>query len=195
MSASLFKKLSQKYRTPYQVQKMIRSFPYNQGKPETLYSASETWRAKTAHCLEGTFLAAAILEQRGYPPLVLSMNSIDFLDHVVYIFKTPTGWGSIGSSRVEGLHGRQPIFRSARDLLWSYMDAFVDMTGRISGYTTANLDDSQTPWRDSKSNVWKAEEYLNKLRHKPIKTSEKRYRKSFQYYHIHHKQPRQSYWW
>lgn len=164
-----FKKLAKKYKTPRQVQLFIDTFRYN---PENdLKSAEKTILAKNAHCLEGAFVAAAILEQNGYPPLVVSIESIDNLDHVVYVFKHKNKWGSISQSSDPGLRGREPVFRSIRDLVWSYFDSYIDENGRITAYRLAHLDDSKSDWRTSKKNVYKAEKYLIKIKHTKIKSS------------------------
>lgn len=168
---SLFKKLSRRYRTPEQVQRFLREgFPYNFEKDgETLRSAEGALRAGRAHCLEATLVAAAILEHQGYPPIVLDLESGDNLDHVVFVFKTRTGWGSVGRSREPGLHGRAPAFRTLRHLALSYFDPFVDKTGWLTGYGTAHLDDSGADWRFSKKNVWKVEQFLIDLDHQSFK--------------------------
>ena len=174
-------KLSQvvkKYRTPRQVQKFLRSLPYNrdENKP-TLRSANQSLAAGKAHCFEGALLAAAILEQHGYPPLVMSFESLDQLDHVIFVFRYKGRWGAVARSRDEGLHGRAPVFRSMRDLAWSYYEPYIDKTGMIYAYQVAHLDDTKSDWRDSKKNVWKAEKYLLEIKHRPLMSSKKRYKK------------------
>ena len=96
-------------------------------------------RHGTAHCLEAALSAAVILEQHGYPPLVLSFESIDRLDHVIFVYRTATGWGSVARSRDPGLHGRRPVFATPRDLALSYVDPYVDYTGRVTGYAVVDL--------------------------------------------------------
>jgi hypothetical protein len=127
--------------------------------------------------LEAAFIVALILEQHGYPPLVVSIESQDKLDHVIYVFKQKALWGSIGRSRDEGLHGRPPIYRSIRTLVQSYVEPFIDKTGRIVGYQLVNLDDTKTDWRFSKRNLWKAEKYLIDLPHKKLMSSDSKYKK------------------
>ena len=71
-------------RTPTAVQRFLNTLPYNADSSSdklTLRSFRGVVRHQTAHCLEAVLAAAAILEQRGYPPLVLSFESIDQLDH------------------------------------------------------------------------------------------------------------------
>ena len=162
----------------------MRTLPYNREvKGESLRSAFAGWKHGSVHCLEAAFLAAAILEKRGYPPLVMSLESVDRLDHVIYVFKEKSGWGSIARSRDEGLHGRAPVFRSLRELTWSYFDPYVDKSGRIRGYGMANLDDIGVRWRDGTRNLWQAEQHLIHMPHVRIKSSNVRYRKLLAAYH------------
>lgn len=193
---TIAQKLAKKLKTPRQVQKYLRGFPYNREKKgETLLSAEKALRRGKLHCFEAAFAAAAILEQQGYPPLVMSLESKDGLDHVIYVFKEKSGWGSIGRSRDEGLNGRPPRYRSLRDLAWSYYDPYVDNTGKITGYQVAHLDDCKTDWRTSKKNVWKAEKYLIDLKHNSLKSSKARYKKLLQAYLRRGPMPRQKHWW
>ncbi len=104
------------------------------------------------------------------------MDSSDNLNHALFIFKEKTGWGAIGRSRYPGLHGREPRFRSLRDLAWSYVDTFVDATGDLTGYLPVLLDPSDTDWRFSKKNIWKLENYFIYQKHIPLKVNRKRTR-------------------
>lgn len=140
-------------------------------------SAKAALERKTVHCFEAAFLAAALLENHGYPPLVMSFESRDGLDHVIFVYRENKKWGAIARSRDEGLHGRAPVFRSLRDLAWSYYEPYVDKTGEITAYQLANLDDSKSDWRASPRNVWKAERYLLDLPHRKLRASRARYKK------------------
>jgi hypothetical protein len=194
--SAFFKRLSGRYASPRLVQKLLRAFAYNhEEQGETCRSALATWKARKAHCLEAAFLSAAILEHKGYPPLVMSLESEDQLDHVLFVFQQKGLWGSVGRSRDEGLHGRAPRFRSLRDLAWSYVDPYVDKTGRVTGYGLANLDDSKSRWRDSPTFVWKAERHLIDLPHKDLRYSNKRHHLLKARYHRDGQHPRQPFWW
>ena len=96
-------------------------------------------RRRTAHCLEAALTAACILEQHGYPPLLLIFHSADNLDHILYVYRARDGWGSVARSRDPGLHGREPVFRSLRALAMSYYDEYIDFTGRLTAYATFDL--------------------------------------------------------
>lgn len=190
------KNLAKKLKTPYQVQKYLRSLPYNrEEKGETLASAAVALRRGRLHCCEAVLAAAAILEHHGYPPLVLSFESKDGLDHVLFVFRQNGRWGAVGRSRDEGLHGRPPRYRSLRDLVWSYYDPYVDKSGKITAYQVAHLDDTRADWRASKKNVWKVDKYLVGLKHIPLKSSAARYQKLLKDYLRRGPMLRQKHWW
>ena len=160
MNKNIFYKTAQTYSTPLKVQKLIRSFRYNRELTgETLKSAYKALKNKNAHCLEGAIMAAAILEHQGFPPLVMSLESIDDLDHVIYVYQKNKKWGSIACSRDMGLFGRRPVYRNLKDLAMSYYEPYIDKTGCISGYQVVHLDDTKSDWRFSKKNIWKLEKY------------------------------------
>jgi hypothetical protein len=106
---------------------------------------------------------------------VLSFESIDELDHVIFVYQHRGRWGSIGRSRDPGLHGRRAVFATPRALALSYVDAYVDFTGRLTGYTVADLRDiGNYDWRLAEGNVWKVERMLLNLPHRPLRTSDAR---------------------
>jgi len=171
-------------RTPLRVQRWLRSLPYNwERNGETLRSFREVLRRRTAHCLEAALAAACILEQHGYPPLLLSFESQDGLDHVLFLFRVHGRWGAVARSRDPGLHGRKPVFRSPRQLAASYMDAYVDLSGRVTGYAVADLRDLDGyDWRLSARNVRKVEKWLVHYPHHALPMSEARYERALARY-------------
>jgi len=177
-------RLIQRLNTPAKVQRYFGTLGYNrENNGSTLRSFRELIKAKEAHCLEAAVGAAVILEQYGYPPLLLDLESQDLLDHVIFVFKEKGRWGSVARSRDVGLHGRKPVYRSLRDLAWSYFDPFVDFTGRLKGYGLTNLYDlGNYDWRFSPRKMLKIEEHLRALPHKPIHSSDNRYEKLLEKY-------------
>jgi hypothetical protein len=165
-------------RTPSSVQSYLNALPYNQ-EPHgraTLRSFRGVVHTGAAHCLEAALFAAVVLEQHGYPPLVLSFESIDELDHVIFVYRRDRRWGSIARSRDPGLHGRKPVFATPRALALSYFDPYIDFTGRLTGYVVVNLAEvmDDYDWRLSDGNVWKVERVLLDLPHRPIRSSDER---------------------
>jgi hypothetical protein len=156
----------------------LRELPYNwEKKQETLRTLRGVVRHWQAHCLEGALTAATILEQHGYPPRLLDFESQDKLDHVLFLFRRRGCYGTVARSRDAGLHGRKPIFRTIRELVMSYVDPYVDGSGRITGYGVFDLRTLRNcDWRLSPRNVWAVERALIEFPHKKLKTSERRYR-------------------
>jgi hypothetical protein len=165
-------------RTPRAVQNFLNSLPYNNepaAQGETLRSFRGVVRHGAAHCLEAALAAAVILEQHGWPPLVLSFESADGLDHVIFVYRWRGAWGSVARSRDPGLHGRRPVFRTPRALALSYVDPYVDLSGRITAYAVVDLRVmGGYDWRLSDRNVWKVERMLLDYPHRPIRISRAR---------------------
>jgi hypothetical protein len=172
------------HRTPQQVQDYLRSLPYNwEEDGKTLRTFRGVVCHGEANCLEAVLTAAAILDQHGFPPLVLDLESQDRLDHVLFLYRRAGGWGTIAKSRDAGLHGRKPVFRTIRDLVLSYVDPYVDGSGRIVGYGTGNLDELvRVDWRLGERNVWAVERALYRMSHRPFRSSDRRYERMLRRY-------------
>ena len=172
------RRVIRRLRTPAAVQQFLNELPYNTEPPPdpaTLRSFRGVVRHHTAHCLEAAITAAVILEQHGYPPLVMSLESIDELDHVIFVYRRRGRWGSVARSRDPGLHGRRPIFRTLRQLAQTYFDPFIDFTGCLKGFAVVDLRTLDPyDWRLSAGNVWKVERVLLDVPHRPIRYSRKR---------------------
>ena len=174
------RRLIARLRTPAQVQGYLNRLRYNTEEGgETLRGFRGVVEHGTAHCLEAALFAATVLEQHGYPPLVISFESVDLLDHVIYVYRAQGRWGAIARSRDPGLHGRLPVFRTARALAASYMDTYVDFTGRVTGFAVVNLakEMGTYDWRLSSKNVWKVEQMLIDYPHQRLGMSDARYRR------------------
>jgi hypothetical protein len=163
-------------RSPLAVQQWLNGLPYNtETRGETLRSFRGVISTGTAHCLEAALSAAVIMEQHSYPPLVLSFESIDLLDHVIFVYRTSTGWGSVARSRDPGLHGRKPLFATPRALALSYVESYVDFTGGIKAYAVVDLRVmGDYDWRLSEKNVWKVEQMLLDWPHRRLIPSRKK---------------------
>jgi hypothetical protein len=237
------RRLIARLNTPLKVQRYLNALPYNREPPPgraTLRSFRGVVKHHTVHCLEAALFAATVLEQHGYPPLVISFESIDELDHVLFAYQSPKSrvqspeskvqspkskvqspggqspggqspggqspggqspggqspggqslesgvrslesrvggrWGSVARSRDPGLHGRKPVFATPRALATSYLDTYVDLTGRITAFTLVDLRVMGSyDWRLSDKNVWKVERMLLDTPHQPLRMPEARFR-------------------
>jgi hypothetical protein len=191
------RRLIARLNTPSKVQRYLNALRYNTEPPPgraTLRSFRGVVKHHTVHCLEAALFAATVLEQHGYPPLVISFESIDELDHVIFVYQSPKArvqrpggqsqdgkvrrrWGSVARSRDPGLHGRKPVFATPRALAASYLDTYVDLTGRIRAFTLVDLRVMGSyDWRLSNKNVWKVERMLLDTPHQPLRMPEARFR-------------------
>src|SRR6476620_2200369 len=179
------RRLIQRLRTPMAVQRFLNRLPYNtEPGGDTLRSLRQVVRRGTAHCLEAALFAACVMEQHGYPPLLLGLESVDLLDHVIFVYRHRGRWGSVARSRDPRLHGRKPVFRSPRALAESYFDPYIDTTGRVKGYSVVDVGKAMGSydWRFSKRNVWAVENMLLELPSRKIRRSLKRVRSERQRY-------------
>ena len=134
------KQLITTLNTPQKVQANLDKLPYNWEKNgDTILSFREVVAQQKAHCLEAVFFAAAVLEKHGYPPLVLDLESIDYLDHCLFLYQEKGLFGAIGVSRERELYGKKASFSSVKDLVMSYYDDYidyvVDLDKRLITYT------------------------------------------------------------
>jgi hypothetical protein len=171
------RRLIQRCSTPALVQQWLNDLPYN-SEPDgpTQRSFRSVVQRRRAHCLEAALSAAVILEQHGYPPRVLSFESMDGIDHVIFVYQHRGRWGSVARSRDPGLHGRKPVFRTARHLALSYVDPYIDFTGGVTAYAVVDVPGlmGNYDWRFSTRNLWKVENALIDYPHHRIVTSKVR---------------------
>ncbi len=169
------RRLIRRLSSPARVQAFLDALPYNTEPapfPPTLRTFRGVAATRIAHCLEAALTAAVALEQHGFPPLVMSLESIDGLDHVLFIYQARGRWGSIARSRDPGLHGRKPVFRSLRALAQSYFEPFIDTTGCLKAYGAVDLRVlGRYDWRLSRGNVWRVAQLLYDIPHRPIRSS------------------------
>ena len=164
-------------RSPFAVQQYLNGLKYNtESAGPTLRSFRGVVAHKTAQCLEGALSAATILEQHGYPPLLLDLESWDNLDHVLFVYRKRGKWGTVGRSRDPGLHGRKPVFSTLRQLVDSYANPYIDYEGRIIGFGLCDLRDlGGYDWRLSPRNVWKVQRVLIDMPHQKYHMANARY--------------------
>jgi len=172
------RRLIARLNTPAKVQRFLNALPYN-NEPHgraTLRSFRGVMKHGCAHCLEAALLAAVVLEHHGYKPRVLSFESADHLDHVIFVYQRGRRWGSVARSRDPGLHGRKPVFKTPRALALSYADPYVDNTGRVTGYAVVDVakEMGTYDWRHADTNIWKVERMLLDYPHHRLKTSDAR---------------------
>lgn len=129
-------------------------------------------RARNAHCIEGAMLAAAALWVHGERPLLLDLRAVRDYDHVVALFRRRGRWGAISKTNGIGLRGRDPVYRSLRELAMSYFHEYTNRREHKTlrefsvPYDLRRLDPAL--WVSGERNAWAVAETLDALRHFPL---------------------------
>jgi hypothetical protein len=124
-----------KLTSPIAIQAFLDATPYS---TEPIYRAPlRVLRERRAHCFDGAMFAALALARLGHPPRLVDMLPWDDDDHVLAIYKRGPRYGSIAKSNFTGLRGREPVYRSLRELLMSYFEPFFNLARNrtLRGYT------------------------------------------------------------
>ncbi len=178
----IFKRLD----TPAKIQDFINKLPPNyEKKGETCSSPRTTLARGTAHCLEGAYLASAILWFHKKEPLLLDLKSAkkDF-DHVVTLFRQNGRWGAISKTNHAVLRYREPVYKTVRELAMSYFhEYFTNHDGKktLQSYSKPfNLKKYGKSWITTKEDLWDIGAALDDSKHIDIYPSKlaKKFRKA-----------------
>lgn len=112
-------------KSPAGVQKFLHAMPYHLAN--TAWSPRRVLAENTAHCLEGAIFAAAALRVLGYPPLILDLEAVADTDHVIAVYQDRGHWGAVAKSNYTSCHGREPVYRTLRELVMSYFHTYFNM--------------------------------------------------------------------
>jgi hypothetical protein len=126
-----------KVKTPFDVQEFLFTMKYN---------AEERDRAPLnaildgqCHCLDGGFLAAILLWNIGFPPLVLDLVPAPATDddHVLALYQLNGRWGAVAKSNYVMLGFREPVYKNIRELVMSYFEHYINTHREktLRGYT------------------------------------------------------------
>jgi hypothetical protein len=158
-------------KTPEKIQHFIDNLIYN--PMDDALSVRYVLHSGDAHCFEGGLLAAAALEFQGFPPLMVSFMAHNDDDHVITVYKSRHGWGSIAKSNTTLLRGRDPVYSSIRELVMSYFDAYVTSKGGYKSlYAFSNPINlnrfNKWGWRWGDNNLVDMGRSFNDLKHYEI---------------------------
>ena len=171
--------LPRSLRSPDAIQRFLDDLLYNKEKDgETARSPRRVLETREAHCFEGALLAAAALRRISHPPLVVQLRStVRDDDHVLALFRERRGagcWGAVAKSNYSGLRFRSPVYRSLRELVMSYFDAYYNLEGEKSlraferPVDLARFD--SRGWETAEEDLWDVTAYLATRRFTPILT-------------------------
>ena len=154
-------------KDPHGIQSLMDDMPYHLA--DTAWSPRRVLAEQTSHCLEGAIFAAAALRVNGYPPLVFDLEAEGDTDHVVAIYRVNGHWGAISKSNYSGLRFREPVYRSLREVVMSYFDAYFNMRRERTLRTYSrpvNLTRfDNRHWMTTDKPVWFIAEYLLTIPH------------------------------
>jgi hypothetical protein len=124
------RKVLDRLKTPGHVQRFLESTAYS---TEPIYrSPRAVLRDRRAHCFDGAMFAAAALERLGFEPMLVDLRAHRDDDHVLAVFRAGDAWGAVAKSNFVGLRGRDPVYRSLRELAMSYFDGYFNLERRRS---------------------------------------------------------------
>lgn len=121
-------------------------------------SAKEIWNNKKGHCFETALLAALLMEELDYKPLILNMSLKGFerenASHAVYMFDNGNGLMTIGNSRHENLKSKKECFSTIKDLVDNYSEACKEHGFDIDKWSIYDLTRSSYDWKFSKGDLY-----------------------------------------
>jgi hypothetical protein len=158
----VFKQLT----NPFKIQAYLDHIPYSE---DPFYrSPRSVMRDGKAHCFDGAIFAACALRMIGQRPLVIDILADNDDDHLLAIYKVRGYLGAVAKSNFVGLRFREAIYRTLRELVLSYFEAYynVDKEKTLRGYTVT-LDlmrFDHLRWMTSDKSLEKIADALDQIR-------------------------------
>ena len=120
--------------SPARIQSFLDRLPANFGLDgDTAMSPRRVLQTRLAHCAEGAVLAAAALAFHGRPAWLVDLRALPSdHDHIVTLFKERGLWGAISKTNHPVLRWRDPVYRSPRELVMSYVHEYCLPGGKKS---------------------------------------------------------------
>ena len=168
-------RMLERLRTPEKIQDFLHGLPSNfERNGETCLSVREVLRQRRAHCIEGAMLAACALWIHGERPLLLDLKAERDYDHVVALFRRHGCWGAISKTNPPLLRWRDPVYRSLRELVMSYLHEYANRRNQKTLRSYAGpLDLSRidpSAWVTNGKHCWDIATRLEDRRHVPLLT-------------------------
>ncbi len=157
-------------KNPEGIQKFLDAMPYHLA--DTAFSPRTVLHENTSHCLEGAIFAAAALRILGYPPLIWDLEAERDTDHVLAVYQKNGHWGAVAKSNYTGCRGREPVYRSLRELAMSYFPVYFNLrrerTLRHFSQPVNLKRFDALHWMTTPKPVWFIVEHLIKIPHTPL---------------------------
>ncbi len=134
---SKYNKIFRTLSTPSAIQVYLDGIPYI--AEELDRSPLRVMTDGQAHCLDGAIFAALALARIGHSPLIMDLVPEQGTDddHVLALFQNDHRWGCIAKSNYAFLRFREPVYRSLRELVMTYFEAYTNNVKikTLRGYT------------------------------------------------------------
>lgn len=159
-----------KINRPSDVQREIAQLKHD-ANYHWVNSAVRTLDRGEANCLEAGLVAAFLMKQLGYDPVIMSMltdKKIDDglfgvnLEHVVYIFKDGLGYLSLGKSRYPELESREKPFPTVKELARSYIESFEKYGIKLLEWGQFDLREAGIDWERASHDISKLNRIISK---------------------------------
>jgi len=156
--------------SPEKLQGFVAAIPINhEVDGDTCYTVRQVLRYRRAHCIEAALVAACALWLHGEPPLLLDMRAVHDWDHVVALFRRGGCWGAIAKSNHVMLRGRDPVYRTLRELALSYFHEYHNERGVKTLREYSCSFDLRTlhpkEWVTGEAGAWEVERRVDLARH------------------------------
>jgi len=152
--------------TPHRIQAFLTALRQNfEPDGDSCRPVRVVLRSGSAHCIEAAMLAAAALWVQGEPPLLFDLRAERDVDHVVALYRRNGCWGTLAKANGPMLRGRDPVYRTLRELAMSYFHEYVNKRGQKTlreysrPYDLRALDPAL--WVSGEHDVWELVERLD----------------------------------
>lgn len=113
-----------KVTTPHQIQGILDDLAYSD---DDIYRCPKrTLADNKGHCVDGALLACACLRRLGHVPRVVWISAVNDDGHLLAVYQAKGLWGAVAKSNFVGLRGREPVYRSLRELVMSYFNDYFN---------------------------------------------------------------------
>jgi hypothetical protein len=153
---------------PWRIQKFLDELDYDY-RGEGCRSPRRVLSERKVQCMDGALFAAAALRVQGHRPLILDLEAVYDDDHVIALYRVNGLWGSIARSNYSGLRSREPLFRTVRDLVLSYVEGYFNLRRqktlrRYSRPFDLSFFDARN-WMTTDEDLWEIPNHLVGIRH------------------------------
>lgn len=152
----------------WRIQKFLDELEYDV-RGEGCRSPRRVLRERKVQCMDGALFAAAALRVQGQKPLILDLEAVQDDDHVLALYRVEGLWGSIARSNYSGLRFREPLFKSVRDLVLSYVEGYFNLRRQKTlrrysrPFDLSRFD--RIGWMTTEEDLWEIPNHLVGIRH------------------------------